>query len=183
MTTDTPDGTRILGSLRSAGGVGVVRIEDRFDARIAEVWSAITDPARLGEWHARVEGDLHPGGEFRIYVESDDWEGTGRVEACEPPHRLSVRTRESDESWRKGQGVPPFDEVVEVTLVADGGDQTVIVAEVAGIPLDVVAYYGVGWQLHIESLAAYLAGRERGDADSRFEELLTAYQALAAGLG
>ena len=36
MTSNTPAGTRILGSLRSADGVGVVRIEDRFDADIDE---------------------------------------------------------------------------------------------------------------------------------------------------
>jgi uncharacterized protein YndB with AHSA1/START domain len=43
-----------------------------------------------------VEGDLRPGGEFRARFTSG-WEGTGRVEACEPPRRLRVLTWESDE--------------------------------------------------------------------------------------
>ena len=47
-------------------------------------------------------------------------EGTGRVELCEPPQRLLVTTRETDESYQQGQGVPPFDEVIEVTLTPVG---------------------------------------------------------------
>ena len=58
MTKNAPDGARILGSLRSVDGRGVVRLDDRFDTDIDDLWSAITDPARLAQWHARVEGDL-----------------------------------------------------------------------------------------------------------------------------
>jgi uncharacterized protein YndB with AHSA1/START domain len=182
MTSNAPGGGRILGSLRAADGVGVVRIEDRYDTTIDDLWSAITDPARLARWHGQVEGDLRPGGAFRVYLEADDVESTGRVEACEPPRRLRVTTRETDESWRKGQGVPPFDAAIEVTLTADG-DQTILVLEVKGMPLNVVAAYGAGWQIHAEDLAAFLAGRERGDTETRWHELVPAYQALAANIG
>jgi uncharacterized protein YndB with AHSA1/START domain len=162
MTSNPRAGTRILGSQRSADGNGVVRVEDRFDTHIDDLWSAITDPARLARWHAQVEGDLRPGGQFRTYVEADDIESTGRIVACEPPRRLVVTTRETDESWRKGNGVPPFDETLEATLTADGG-HTILVIEVKGMPLDTIAFYGAGWQIHAENLAAYLGGRERGD--------------------
>src|SRR5512133_981262 len=154
MTGNAP---RTLGSLRAADGKGVVRIEDRYDTDINDLWAAITDPARLARWHGQVEGDLRPGGEFRVYIEAADIESTGRVEACEPPRRLLVTTRETDESYRKGQGVPPFDASLEATLTADG-DQTILVIEVQGMPLDKIAFYGAGWQIHAENLAAYLAG-------------------------
>jgi uncharacterized protein YndB with AHSA1/START domain len=182
MTSNAPGGGRILGSLRSADGVGVVRIEDRYDTTIDDLWSALTDPDRLARWHGKVEGDLRPGGAFRVYLEADDVESTGRVEACEPPRRLLVTTRETDESYRKGQGVPPFDAVTEVTLAADG-DKTILVVEVRGMPLDKIAFYGAGWQIHAENLAAYLAGRERGDTEARWDELVPPYQDLAANLG
>ncbi len=39
MTGNARGGTRILGSLRSADGKGVVRMEDRFDTDIGDVWS------------------------------------------------------------------------------------------------------------------------------------------------
>src|SRR6266516_1186714 len=182
MTGNTHPGTRILGSLRSADGKGVVRVEDRYDTDIDDLWSALTDPGRLARWYGQVEGDLRPGGEFRLYIESADLEGTGRVEACEPPRRLLVTTRETDESWRKGRGAPPFDEAIEATLTADG-DQTVLVIEVRGMPLDRVAFYGAGWQIHAENIAAYLAGRERGDTGARWAELVPSYQDLAANIG
>jgi hypothetical protein len=47
MTSNAGGGSRILGSLRSADGKGVVRMEDRFDTDIDDVWSAFTDPLRL----------------------------------------------------------------------------------------------------------------------------------------
>jgi uncharacterized protein YndB with AHSA1/START domain len=179
MTRNARGGERILGSLRSAGGKGVVRMEDRYDTDIDDLWAALTDPGRLVSWYGEVEGDLRPGGEFRLYLESDGWEGTGRVEACEPPRRLVVTTRETDESWRKGRGAPPFDAGIEATLTADG-DQTILVIEVQGVPLDKIAFYGAGWQIHAENLAAHLAGRERGDTEGRWDELVPPYQDLAA---
>jgi uncharacterized protein YndB with AHSA1/START domain len=181
MTSSARAGTRILGSLRSADGTGVVRIEDRYDTDIDDLWSALTDPRRLARWHGQVEGDLRPGGQFRLYIGSDDWDGTGRVEACEPPRRLLVTTRETDESWQNGGGVPPFDEAIEVTLTADG-DRTVLVIEVQGMPLDKIAFYGAGWQIHAENLAAYVAGGERGDTEARWDELVPPYQELAASI-
>lgn len=181
MTGNAPGGTRILGSLRSADGEGVVRIEDRYDTDIDDLWSAITDPGRLARWFGQVSGDLRPGGEFHLYVESANLDSTGRVEACEPPRRLLVTTRETDESWRKGQGVPPFNETIEATLTGDG-DGTILVIEVGGMPLDKIAFYGAGWQIHAEHLADYLAGREQGDEESRWEQLVPPYQNQAANL-
>ena len=175
----TGDETRILGSLRSADGKGVVRIEDRYDTDIDDLWAAITDPARLARWHGQVEGDLRPGGEFRVYIEANDIESTGRVAVCEPPRRLVVTTRETDESYRKGQGVPPFEARLDAALTPDG-DQTILVIEVQGMPLDVIAFYGAGWQIHAESLAAHIAGSEHGESEARWEQLVPAYQALAA---
>jgi uncharacterized protein YndB with AHSA1/START domain len=182
MTGNARPGPRILGSLRSADGTGVVRIEDRYDTDIADLWSALTDPSRLARWYGQVEGDLRPGGEFRLHVESADIDSTGRVEACEPPQRLLVTNRETEESYRRGKGVPPYDEAIEVTLTADGG-QTLLVIEVRGMPLDKIAFYGTGWQIHAENLAAYLAGREPGDTEGRWGELVPAYQDLAADVG
>lgn len=172
---------KILGSLRAQDGAGVVRIEHRYDASISDVWSAITEPDRIAGWHGKVTGNLRAGGSYRIYLAADDWEGGGRIEVCDPPHRLVITSRESDESARKGKGAAPFDEVTEVTLTADG-DQTVLVAEIRGLPLDKIEFYGVGWQIHAENLATCLAGRERGDTEPRWDALLPSYQEQAAGI-
>jgi uncharacterized protein YndB with AHSA1/START domain len=182
MTSTERPGIRIVGTLRSADGRAVVRIEDRYDTDIDDLWAAFTDPGRLARWYGRVEGDLRPGGQFRLHIFDAGIDSAGRVETCEPPRRLRVSHRETDESYQAGNGVPPFDETIDATLTADG-DQTVLVIEVKGMPLDVVAFYGTGWQIHAENLAAYLAGREPGDSEARWAELVPAYQELAASIG
>ena len=182
MTSNPRPGPRILGSLRSAGGKGVVRIEDRYSTGIEDLWSALTDPGRLASWYGQVEGDLRLGGQFRLHVEDADSDATGRVEACEPPRRLLVTNRETDESCLRGTGAAPYDEVIEATLTADG-DRTILAIEIRGLPLDKIAFYGAGWQIHAESLAAHLAGRARGDTEARWAELVPPYQDLAANIG
>ena len=164
--------SRILGSLHEAEGA--VRIEDRFDTEGSEVWSALTDPGRLGVWLGEVDGDLRLGGEFRARFFASGWEGTGRVEACEPPQHLLVLTKDIDEPETAAYG-----HVIEVTLTADG-DGTSLVWEERGMPVDLLAAYGAGVQVHVEDLAAYLSGRERCDAAARFTELFPAYQELVA---
>jgi uncharacterized protein YndB with AHSA1/START domain len=169
MTSNARAGARILGSLRSADGAGIVRMEDRYDTDIDDLWSALTDPGRLARWIAEVEGDLRLGGGFRARFTSG-WVGTGRVEACEPPRRLRVLTRDADE---------PSEEVLEATLTPDG-DQTFLVIEARGVSLEYLAAHGAGWQVHVEDLAAHLAGRERCDIKARWNELIPAYRDLAA---
>ena len=171
MTSNARGSGRILGSLRSADGKGVVRMEDRFSSSIDDVWSALTDPSRLARWMGEVEGDLRLGGEFRFHFFASGSQGTGRVDACEPPRLLLL-------TMALGQ---PDEDVVEVTLAADG-DQTVLVWEERGMPLDLLAAYGAGVQIHVEDLGAHLAGRERGDADARWNELQRAYKDLAANV-
>ena len=172
MTSNARGGTRILGSLRVADGEGRVRIEDRFDTDIADLWSALTDPLRLARWLGEVEGDLRLGGEFRAHFFASGWEGTGRVEVCDPPHRLLVLTTGADEH-EKG--------AITATLTADG-EQTVLVIE-EPVPAELLAEYGAGIQVHVEDLAAHVAGRVPCDAKARWNELISGYRDLAADLG
>ena len=173
-TSNTGSTRRILGTLRAADGEGVVRVEDRFDTDIADLWSALTDPERLARWIGEVEGDLRLGGEFRARF-FDGWEGTGRVEACDAPGHLLLAVRDADAEPSTEEGA------IEVRLTADG-EQTLLVWEERGLPLEHVAAYGAGIQAHVEELAAHLAGRERDEAGAQWDQLLPAYQELAAGL-
>ena len=175
MTGDDRPGTRIIGSLRSADGSGVVRIEDRYDTDIDDLWSALIDPSRLARWYGEVEGDLRLGGEFRARVHASGWEGTGRVDVCEPPRRLQVTSKDPDE---------PYEEVIEATLTADGG-QTLLVIEASGMPLDKIPFYGAGWQIHAEDLGAHIAGRAEwvDGGKARWDALVPHYRDLAASIG
>jgi len=170
MSGNTAGGDRILGTLGSADGKGVVRMEDRYDTDVADLWSALTQPDRLARWLGDFEGDLRVGGEFKAHFFASGWEGTGRVEECEPPHSLRVATR--------GTGAP-HGHSIEAMLTADG-DNTVLVIEARGMPLDLLAAYGAGNQVHLEDLAAHIAGRDRVDAEARWAELEPHYAQLVA---
>jgi uncharacterized protein YndB with AHSA1/START domain len=174
MRTEAKEGSmNILGTLRADDGEGVVRMDDRLETRIDDAWSALTDPARLARWLGEIEGDLRIGGEFRAHFLASGWKGTGRIEVCDPPQRLLVKTRDEDAS--DGD----FDHVLEVRLTADG-DSTLVVWEERGMPENLLAAYGAGIQVHVEDLASHLAGGERCEAAARFEELFAAYRDLEA---
>jgi uncharacterized protein YndB with AHSA1/START domain len=171
MTTNKGGGDRILGSLRSADGAGVVRMEDRFDTGVDDLWSAITDPDRLAYWFGEVEGELHEKGEFRGRIALAGAR-VGQVEACEPPQRLLLTMRDPDP--QPGQ---PAQTVIEAQLIAEGA-QTRLVWEERGMPVNLLPAYGAGIQIHVEHLADYMSGRELRNVEARWKELFPAYEAL-----
>jgi uncharacterized protein YndB with AHSA1/START domain len=172
MSDNMRAGIGVVGTLRAVDGSGVVRMEDRYDTDIDDLWSALTDPPRLARWIADIEGDLRVGGEFHASFTSG-WEGPGRVDVCEPPRHLRV-------TMAPGQG--DDETVIEAELVS-AGDQTRLVIEERGLPLDELATHGAGWQAHVEDLAAHLAGRQRVDWRTRWTELTPSYRERADDLG
>lgn len=181
MTSEIREYGEVIGSLQAEGGIGIVHLESRHGTGIDDLWSAISDPGQVARWYGEVEGDLRPGGEFRLHVPVSGWYGTGRVLECDAPHRLVVRTRETDESYQAGEGAEPFDDAITATVRADGGG-AVLALEIRGVPLDKIEFYGAGWQLHVETLVNYLAGRETVTDERRFDALVPGYRALAAKL-
>jgi uncharacterized protein YndB with AHSA1/START domain len=179
MTSNEQGDPRILGSLRADGAAGAVRMEDRLNTDIEKVWSALTDRGRLARWLGEVDGDLREGGAFHASFFASGWEGDGRVEVCEPPNHLVVRTADADEPDR------PYDHAIEIWLAAHG-DRTNLIWEERGMPVNLLSAYGAGIQIHVEDLAAYLAGKDPRstgrDAKARWEELHPAYQELAASI-
>lgn len=145
---------------------------DRYDTTIDDLWAAITDPERLAHWLGDIDGDFRLGGEYHARYYSSGWEGTERIDVCDPPRRL--RLSGADDQSKAS--------VTEVTLTADG-DQTILVVEQRGMPLNMIAGYGAGIQVHVEDLAAHIAGRERCDSDARMEELYPAYREVEVGVG
>ena len=144
-------------------------MEDVFETDIDDLWSALTDPERLARWLGEVDGDLRLGGEFRARFFASGWEGTGRVEACEPPRRLLVLTTGTGEQE---------EHTIEATLTAVG-DKTILTVEERGMPVDLLPAYGTGIQIHVEDLAGHIAGREPLDAKRRWEELFPDYRDMA----
>jgi uncharacterized protein YndB with AHSA1/START domain len=171
--TPTPRGVGlILGTLRSAEGEGVVRIEDRLAVDVEDLWSALTDPDRIGQWFGEVEGDLREGGEFRVRI-TVGGPRIGHVEKCEPKRRLLVTMRDPDP--QPGQ---PGQTVIEAELVSEVA-HTMLVWEERGLPINLLPAYGAGIQIHVEHLGDYIRGHRLRDVETRWKELFPAYEALA----
>lgn len=167
MTTQTP----LLGSFHPLNdGKGTVRVEDVFDTDPADLWDAITDPARLARWLVTVTGDLRQGGTIHATFTSS-WDGPGRIDVCDPGRRLLVTMTPGTAE----------ETVIEAVLTPEG-DKTRLVIEDRGIPLREIAGHGAGWQAHIEDLATHLANSECGAWSLRWTELTPAYEELARQL-
>src|SRR5689334_6468122 len=169
MTADVQPSPRILGTLRIEDGIGVVRIEDSFDADIEDLWSAVTEPSRLTRWLCEVEGDLRVGGEIRMRFHGSGWEGTSVIQACDRPNHFQLTG--------KDEGLD-YETVTEVWLKAEGA-KTRLIREGRGMPIDKLPAYGAGMQIEVEDLAAYLAGSQPGDVETRWSALQAAYDDLA----
>ena len=144
---------------------GAVRVEDRFDTDIDDLWQACTTPERLARWIGEVSGDLRVGGTFQASWTSS-WTGSGRVDRCEAPHHLLVTLDPGD------------DEQTEVEAwLTEEGVQSRLVVEERGLPLLKLHFYGSGWQAHLEDLARSLAGQE-SVWHQRWTELTPVYEEL-----
>src|SRR5438552_1680903 len=100
--------------------------------------------------------------------------------AGRPAHRDSPGETRTKEHQMTGN-TPPGTRILGSLRSADG--KGVVRVEDRGMPLDTIAFYGAGWQIHAETLAAYLAGRRPGDTQARWDELVPPYQDLAANIG
>lgn len=159
--------TRIIGTMhRIDDRRGAVRMEDVYDTGIDDLWSALTEPDRLARWIGEVGGDLRVGGTIQARLTSS-WEGPGRVDHCDSPHRLVVTLEPgtADET------------TVEASLTPEG-DKTRLVIEERGLPLDNLSAYGAGWQAHAEDLGRYLADDPGPQWKARWDELSPSYQAM-----
>src|SRR5215831_2716204 len=114
--------TRVLGTMRRIDDKhGAVRVEDVYDTDLADLWSAVTEPDRLARWIATVDGDLRVGGIIQARFTSS-WEGPGRIDVCDAPHRLVVTMQPGTDD----------EAVIEAVLVADG-ERTRLVVEERGL--------------------------------------------------
>jgi uncharacterized protein YndB with AHSA1/START domain len=173
MTSNEQADPRILGSLKSVEGQGVVVMQDRFAADVDTVWKALTDKAELAKWLGDFTGDLSAGGTYHSRFHASGAEGDNRVDECQAPTHFRVTGQ--DESGKDGHGI-------DVTLAPDG-DGTVMTLTQTGLPLQWIAAFGAGMQVHFEDLALHLAGKERSQSDTRMDELMPLYEARGVTAG
>lgn len=163
---DDTAGLRV-GIERLGDGLGLVRMDEPYETSIEGLWAALTDAVSLGQWVASVEGDLRLAGAFTASFTSG-WTGLGRVDVCDAPHRLVVTLAPDQE-----------DETVIEAKICSGDGQARLVLEERGIPLDEISAHAAGWQVHMEDLAAFIAGTVPSDWRARWKELAPQYEEYA----
>jgi uncharacterized protein YndB with AHSA1/START domain len=146
---------REIGKLPVATGEGrSLLLRRTYDAPIEDVWSACTDPDRIGRWLAPIDGDLRLGGSFQLKDNA-----SGEILRCEKPHLIKV-------TWLSGEGMPTE---VEVRLAPGKDGGTVLELEHAApaeILDELVSSYGpgatigigCGWDLALLGLDLFLNG-------------------------
>jgi hypothetical protein len=73
------------------GEIVTVTLERRYQAEVADVWQAITDPERLRRWFLPITGDLRPGGNFQLEGNAG---GDILTSEAPPPSAGDLRQRE-----------------------------------------------------------------------------------------
>lgn len=149
----------------------VVEVERRIAARPDTVFAYFTDAERYRRWQGvDAELDHRPGGVFRVTM-------TGRSRTVargvfvevEAPTRLVFTwgweaADGSHDNLPDGMsGVPPGSSTVEVVLVPDGDDATLLRLRHTGLPTSETAtFHTGGWDLTLDRLAAVAAGADPG---------------------
>lgn len=156
----------LLGTVDLAAGT--VHLRRTLPAPPAEVWDALTDPARLGAWLAPViDGRPAPGATYVLQM-NDEETATCTVTAWDPPRELAL-------VWDyTGEGRS------ELSLrLSEVDGQTRLTLRQSRIPGDPVRY-SAGWHVHLDRLAAHLGGADGTESGCAGEDFMTAYRKLHA---
>lgn len=125
----------------------VVELRRTYAAPVEDVWSACTDPTRVGRWFLPLSGDLKPGGRYQL-----EGNAGGEILRCEPPHGFGL-------TWVIGEQSSLL--AVDLTPLDDGGTELRLQHTV---PDDEhwatfgPGAVGVGWDLGALGLLAFLEG-------------------------
>jgi uncharacterized protein YndB with AHSA1/START domain len=119
----------------------------------AQVFSALTDPAKMAKWfygmetgQATVTSDLRPGGNFEIemFNEEEECKPHGIYLEIVPPERVVF-------TWTSEGSVNDTKVAIEL-FERDGGTELVLTHE---LPADMIAPHRQGWTnclIHLEAL-------------------------------
>ena len=138
--------TRRVGSgTFRAGEARTVTIGRSYDAPVADVWDACTNPERIPRWFLPVTGELREGGRYQVQGNAG-----GLIERCEPPRSFTA-------TWEFGGQVS----WIELRLSEAGGSGTRLELEHISHVDDHWAQFGpgavgVGWDLALLGLSQHL---------------------------
>ncbi len=115
-----------------------------FETDAADLWDAVTSPARLKRWFSPVTGDLRLGGRFHV-----EGNASGTITACEPNRHIAG-------TW-EFMGAVSW---IELDFIAEGAGTRLQLRHIAPINEHWDNFgpgaVGVGWELGFLGLAEHL---------------------------
>jgi uncharacterized protein YndB with AHSA1/START domain len=115
-----------------------------FPASMEDVWASVTESDRTARWFGPWEGDAAPGRTIKVqmaFEEQNPWFDV-RIDACEPPRRLAVSTKDDAGAWH-----------LELLLrEVDGATELRLVHHLEKV--DGVGEIGPGWEYYLDLLVA-----------------------------
>lgn len=135
-----------------AGEARTVTISRTFNAELAEIWDACTNPERIPRWFLPVSGELRLGGRYQL-----EGNAGGTVTECDPPHGFAATWEYGGEtSW------------IELRLTEVVGGTRFELLHLAHVDDTRWAEFGpgavgVGWDLAVWGLTQHLATGEALD--------------------
>jgi uncharacterized protein YndB with AHSA1/START domain len=136
----------------------VVRRETHIQAPPAAVFALLTDPEKILRWmgtEAQVEPQ--PGGLYLVNVTGARF-ARGSFREVVPVHRLAYSF-----GWDGSEDVPPGSSLVEIDLIEQPPDGTLLRLTHTGLPnAEQCAGHADGWVHYLGRLAEVAAGRDPG---------------------
>jgi uncharacterized protein YndB with AHSA1/START domain len=159
--------TADVGALRNDDERCAVRFERLYDFTPDELWSALTDPHRLGRWLAMA--DVQPGAGGHVKLGFDDGVTEGRILTWDELRVLEYEWRFTGEDGS----------VVRFELHPQEYG-TLLVLDHRRLGRTAGTGYAAGWHAHLDALAGAI---ELEAWQRRFEDLLPTYRTQANELG
>ncbi|WP_447008166.1 SRPBCC family protein [Saccharothrix isguenensis] len=142
----------------------------KFLALADDVWASLTEPERTARWFGPWEGDGRPGRTVKVqmvFEEQEPWVEV-RIEACDPPHRLTLSMVDEAGSWRMELLLSEVDGVTELRLVHHLDTE------------EGIGEVGPGWEYYLDMLLASRAGTPLPSFDDYYPSQKAHFESLAA---
>jgi len=136
----------------------VVRRETQIAAPPAAVFALLTDPEKILRWMGtEAQLEPQPGGLYLLNV-TGARVARGSFREVVPVHRLAYSF-----GWDGSEAVPPGSSLVEIDLMEQPPDGTLLRLTHTGLPsAEQCAGHAEGWAHYLTRLAEFAAGRDPG---------------------
>jgi uncharacterized protein YndB with AHSA1/START domain len=141
----------------------IVRRETQVPAPPAAIFALLTDPEKILRWMGtEAELDPRPGGIYLVNV-TGNRPARGSFREVVPVHRLAYSF-----GWDGSEEVPPGSSLVEIDLIEQPPDGTLVRLTHTGLPnAKQCASHAEGWAHYLGRLAEVAAGRDPGPDPNR----------------